>query len=127
LRRALQVLWALPTSLVGVLLAVLGGATPYRLVQGELWQWRAQRGFWAWLNRRSFIATTMGNVSIFSPDWVDDTITQKHEAVHVAQAYRWGPLFLFVYLAQWALVGFEYSAIPLEQEAYSRQRDEWPL
>jgi hypothetical protein len=120
---ALKILWASPTSLVGLVLAFLLGAFPKRIIRGQVLQFEARWGFWKWLNGRGFVATTFANVSILSPVYIYDLPTQRHEAVHTAQAYVWGPLFLPVYLAQWVAVGFKYGAIPWEQQAYARQSE----
>jgi hypothetical protein len=93
LRRARQMLWASPTTLVGLVLAFLLGAFPKRVIRGQVLQFEARWGFWKWLNGRGFVATTFGNVSILSPVYIYDLPTQRHEAVHTAQAYVWGPTF----------------------------------
>lgn len=135
MRRALLLLgalWSGPTTLLGVLLAGLLGATPYRFIRGGVWQWRSRWGFWRWLHASDFTATTFGLVTVVSPALADDETTQKHEAVHTFQAFVCGPLFLPVYglLSLWALArGLDvYRGNPFEVAAYKRQSGPgWPI
>lgn len=127
----IKIAWAAPTSLIGLLMALLG-AKPYRVIRGQVWQWRSSWGLWAWLNGKNFIATTLGNISIVSPDWIDNETTQKHEAIHTAQAYILGPLFLPFY-AICSLVtkmngGDLYWDNALEDYAYRHESDDsWAI
>jgi len=126
--RALAILWALPTTLVGLLLLALARATGGRaaLVDGVL---EAHGG----LVRRALmrlplacggdVAVTLGHVVLGTSASVLDA-TRAHERVHVAQCERWGPFFLPAYAIA-SLVARLRGADPylgnrFEREAFER-------
>lgn len=123
--RILGHIWALPTSLIGLVLAVFGGAMPYRFLPGGLWQWESAFGFWYWLHSRGFAATTFGHISLFGAKYLDNTVMQKHEGEHLEQAMRWGPLFLPAYgiasLWAWAHGGDIYADNAFEKAARAKE------
>ena len=97
--RALRYLWALPTSLPGLLVGVLTLATRGRVRRhaGVLEVWG---GFSRWLLESTPVrarAMTLGHVILGRDlDCLDDC--RDHEMVHVRQVERWGPFFLPAYL-----------------------------
>lgn len=127
--------WALPTSFLGLLVAILGGARPYALRPALCWHWVPWWGFWAWWYRPGsrWAAITLGHVSIFSDAQKDDAACVRHERVHTKQAWVLGPIFLpiycLMYLLEVRLVGEAdaYRNIPLEVAAYKAQStpDAW--
>jgi hypothetical protein len=103
--RLLKLLWALPCSLVGLVLAlaffvarararVVGGAFEVVLRPGA--------GALAWL---PFRCITFGHV-ILAIDGADLERLRAHEQVHVRQYERWGVLFFVLYAASsaWQLL-----------------------
>jgi hypothetical protein len=95
--RLLIFLWALPTTLVGVMAAipwVLSGAKT-RIAHGVL---EVHGGKIAlWFMRRGFAAIALGHVIMgFSASRLEQL--RPHEHVHVRQAERWGILFIPAYL-----------------------------
>ena len=126
--RLIIYLWVLPTSTVGLLLALFarisGGGC--RVVDGVL---EVHGGLAAWILRvvsSLFIrggasAITFGHVVVArSPDLLD--ATRAHERVHVRQAERWGPFFIPVYLIASLLAMIQgkraYMDNVFEREAY---------
>jgi hypothetical protein len=95
--RLLASLWALPVTLLGLLLAALLG-----LSAGLRWQWRAgvlellPRREPRWLRRLNIDAIALGELVIARNAALMQSL-RSHERVHVAQARRWGPLFLLAY------------------------------
>lgn len=111
LARLVGVLWALPLSLFGLVLALpirilhgridrVSGIVPALLVRGPL----ADR----LLQRHPFgpmAAMAVGHIVIARQHGLT-AHTLRHELEHVLQAARWGPVFPFAYLAAsaWALL-----------------------
>jgi hypothetical protein len=94
----LRYLWASPNTLIGLALALAGGGRP-RIFRGVL---EAHGPGIRWLLERvtpariSVQALTLGHVVLGrDPDALERT--RAHEAVHVLQYERWGPLFLPAY------------------------------
>lgn len=133
--QALGMLWASPTSLLGLILAILGGARPYTLRPAGAWWWVGAWGFWAWWYRPGsrWAAITFGNITIASEAYAVDAIVVRHERQHTLQAWVLGPLFLPVYGFMWLVealtIGAKgaYRQIPLEVAAYDKQNrpDAW--
>jgi hypothetical protein len=127
LRRVLVYLWALPTTLVGLLLAGVVLATGGRAawVAGVL----EARGGWIRRALRRFPfargggAVTLGHV-VLGTSRSALAATRSHERVHVAQCERWGPLFLpaYVALSLWALArgAHGYRDNRFEREAFEK-------
>jgi hypothetical protein len=125
LLRWARVLWAAPTSLIGLLLALaflLAGARVQRVdgvLEVALDRARPQAG----QTRRwplPFSAITFGHVVLgVSPQELDRL--RAHEHAHVRQCERWGPLFLPAYLLagawQWARGRSAYRDNPFEVAA----------
>lgn len=130
LARVLVRFWALPTTLVGLLLlgiAVITGGRATR-VDGVLEVFgglvgRAMESMGA--ARGGIAAVTLGHVVLgASPAVLSQT--RAHERVHVAQCERWGPLFLPAYLlaSGWAWVRGRdpYRDNRFEREAFAEER-----
>ena len=124
--RAFLYLWALPTTLLGLLFAppaLLAGGM--RVVDGVL---EIHGGLAAWFLRRCTLlpggasAMTLGHVVIARTEELHD-LTRAHERVHVRQCERWGPLFVPAYLLASLAVklrgGDAYRDNPFEREAYA--------
>jgi hypothetical protein len=93
-------LWMLPTSLLGLLLAVLGGARPYAVRPNGSWWWVGSHGIWGWFfTHEDRTATTIGGIVVVAPRRKDSPNVIAHEAIHVKQGRRWGPLFVPAYFA----------------------------
>ena len=125
-RAALVRLWALPTTLIGLLfaaLAVLTGGWAAR-VDGVL---EVHGG---WVRRllmglpigRHGCAVTLGHV-VIGTSRSTLAATRAHERVHVAQCERWGPLFLPAYgvasLWAWLRGRDAYRDNRFEREAFA--------
>ena len=123
--RLLQTLWALPVTLLGmvvVLMARSSGGVVQR-VEGVL---EAAGGWPAWVLQRGFpfsgpvAAITLGHGVVgLSLKALD--ATRIHERVHVRQFERWGVLLLVLYplagLLAWLRGGHPYRDNVFEQEA----------
>lgn len=121
--RALVVVWASPTTLVGALALGLAVVTGGRaaLVQGVL---EAHGGWLRWMLERlrpggGVAAVTLGHVvlGVSAPALA---ATRAHERVHVAQCERWGPLFLPAY-ALASLSALLRGRDPYRDNAFERE------
>lgn len=125
--------WAAPTTLIGLLLALAGGARPYALRPAGAWWWVGEWGFWGWWYRpgSQWGAITFGQITIANPSCADDPTVVRHERVHLLQAFVLGPLFLPAYgllsFLAWADGEDAYRGNPLEKWAYEKQSqpDSW--
>ena len=127
LQRAPALIWAVPTTLVGLLLLGLAVMTGGRasLVDGVL---EAHGGWLRWaltrlpVGRGGAAAVTLGHV-VLGIDPAALALTRAHERVHVAQCQRWGPFFLPAYAmaSLWALLrgGDAYRDNRFEREAFA--------
>ena len=124
--RPLAYLWALPTSLLGLLFV------PESLISGEV-RWidgvlevhgRLVRFFLTHctLLRGGASAMTLGHV-VLGRDRKLLEATRRHERVHVRQCERWGPLFIPAYLVACVVAflsgGRAYEDNPFEREAFA--------
>lgn len=126
LRRVTAVMWALPTTSLGLLMMIAALLTRgrVRLVGGVL---EVHGGVVAWglagLPLSRVAALTLGHV-VLGTDAVALETTRPHERVHVAQCERWGPYFLPAYALSslWALMrgGHPYHDNAFEREACAR-------
>jgi hypothetical protein len=123
--RWLLYLWALPTTMVGLLAVVptlvTGGSM--RCVRGCL---EIHGGFSTWfLGRFGASAMTLGHVIVATSEQAHHR-TREHERVHVRQVERWGPLFLPAYgiasLLAWWRGWDHYLDNRFEREAFNRSR-----
>lgn len=118
-------LWALPVTLLGMLvvLVVRSSGGVLQRVDGVL---EAAGGWPAWVLRRGFpfsgpvAAITLGHV-VVGVSLADLALTRAHERAHVRQFERWGTLMLVLYplagLFVWARGGNPYRDNPFEREA----------
>lgn len=118
-KRGWALLWASPTSVIGLILglALLPLGARARLVGGVLEIAALQQ---APKRRWPFAAITFGHV-IVGTHALELERLRAHERVHVQQNERWGPLFLPAYLLagawQWARGRNAYWDNPFEVEA----------
>lgn len=113
-------LWALPTTLIGFVLAFGGLCLPVETKGGAVWfRVATPLSPWAWWWAKRFSAITIGGCVITARPLDGDAI--RHELRHFAQARVFGPLFLPAYLALslWALIrgGRAYADNALEVDA----------
>jgi hypothetical protein len=125
LLRPLAWLWALPTTLLGLLLAALSLASGGRalLIAGAL---EVSGGCATFLLRRlspfagAVEALTLGHV-VVGRNAEALARWREHERAHVRQCERWGPLFVPAYLcaslAAWARGADPYLDNPFERAA----------
>lgn len=122
---AVRYLWAMPNTVLGLLLAALGIALGARghIVNGVLEVHGGLLGRWAACAPAAmrFSAMTLGHV-ILGTNSQALRLARQHEHVHVRQYERWGPMFLPAYLlsSAWqALRGRRfYRDNWFEREAY---------
>ena len=111
LRTVIGILWALPLSLLGLMLALpigivrghidkVSGAVPALLVRGRLGDHLLARHPFG-----PMAAMAIGHIIIARQHGLTPQ-TLAHELAHVRQAARWGALFPFAYLAAstWAVL-----------------------
>lgn len=123
--RPLRYLWALPVTLLGLLIALIarGSGGALQRVDGVV---EAVGGWPAWVLQRGFpfsgavAAITLGHVVV----GVSRTAlaqTRAHERAHVRQFERWGVLLLLLYplagLLAWGRGGHLYLDNCFEREA----------
>ena len=125
--RALKYLWALPTTSVGLVAALLTLATRGN-VQGREGCLECHGGFATWLLTKATPlegganAMTLGHVILGqSQESLDHS--REHEHVHVRQVERWGVFFFPAYLGVSAWLWMKgskdsYMENPFEKEAY---------
>jgi hypothetical protein len=97
----MRFLWALPNTLVGLPLLLIGILTGgrARVVEGVLEVWG---GALAFLLGRCVpiaggaLAMTLGHIVIGRSEHAME-LTRAHERVHVRQSERWGPFFIPAY------------------------------
>ena len=123
--RLLLALWALPVTVLGMVVVLMARCSggEVRRVEGVL---EASGGWPAWVLQRGFpfsgpvAAITLGHVVVgLSLEALD--ATRIHERVHVRQFERWGVLLLVLYplagLHAWLRGGCPYRDNVFEQEA----------
>jgi hypothetical protein len=126
--RVFQYLWALPTTVVGLVflpVALVSGGDA-RVVDGVLEiHGGAVRFLLAHctLLRGGVLALTLGHVVLGRDAWALE-FTRGHERIHVRQCERWGLFFIPAYLlASLAILvrgGHAYKDNPFEREAYKK-------
>lgn len=121
-------LWALPTTLLGLLFLPVALATGggMRCVSGIA---EVYGGAVAWFLRHCTLvnggasAMTLGHIVLgVDPDRLD--AVRAHELVHVRQCERWGPLFVPAYLltSLWALLRGRRPYLDNAFEIQARER-----
>lgn len=111
-------LWALPSSLPGLLAAVLHRGI-WQVHDGALVRFAARGPVSALLGRAGYRAITLGQVVL-----VRGTPSRgllAHEQLHVRQAERLGPAFGLLYLL--LRMSYGYRAHPLERAARAAAAD----
>lgn len=135
LLRAAAILWALPTTLVGLIPLALAAVTGGRVsrVEGVL----EAHGGWVRrvlmrlpIARGGGAALTLGHV-VLGTSASALVVTRAHERAHVAQCERWGPLFLPAYAAAslwaWLSGGDPYRDNRFERAAHAAAPAGGPL
>jgi hypothetical protein len=112
LLEALGFLWAMPNTLLGLVLGALTFQSP-RIHFGVIVFDRGPRGVTWLLRAMNRTAMTLGFV-IISVAPVEGRLL-AHERHHVRQSMLWGPLFVPVYLA--LAIPFGYRRHPMERAA----------
>jgi hypothetical protein len=112
LLEALGFLWAMPNTLLGLVLGALTFQSP-RIHGGVIVFDRGPRGVTWLLRAMNRTAMTLGFV-IISAAPVEGGLL-AHERHHVRQSMLWGPLFVPVYLA--LAIPFGYRRHPMERAA----------
>jgi len=116
--RALKMLWALPNTLIGLLLGFLSFAWPRWDERGAL-IFESDRGFRKLHSKANYIAITLGNVIVTDPNPSEETM--RHEFAHVRQYETWGLFFALGYAFHWVKLWLErkdpYGDNPFEREA----------
>ena len=117
--------WAAPTTLIGLIGAVL--ADHIEVVDGVIEGYGPQigRAFDLVAPHRSIVAMTLGHVVLARSRAALDA-TRAHERVHVRQCERWGPFFIPAYFAGSLIATLRgrhyYFDNPFEREASSGSR-----
>jgi hypothetical protein len=130
IRRLPALVWALPTTCVGLLLMGVALATRGRVrrVAGvlEVHGGLIGRALARIPLESGVAAITLGHV-VLGTDAAALAATREHERVHVSQCERWGPFFLPAYLGSslWALVrgAHPYRDNWFERRAYAGAGD----
>lgn len=117
-RHLWRYLWALPNTLLGLLLGLLSFRLP-RADEGILLFEGPARGFLWVLSRMRREAVTFGHV-VLSAVPLRGAL-RRHEMAHVRQYERWGPAFIPVYLGLWLVRG--YRRHPLELAAIREESE----
>jgi hypothetical protein len=112
LLEGLGFVWAMPNTLLGLVLGALTFQTP-RIHGGAIVFDRGPRGVTWMLRAMNRTAMTLGFV-IVSAAPVEGRLL-AHERHHVRQSMQWGPLFVPVYLA--LAIPFGYRRHPMERAA----------
>ena len=127
--RLLAMIWALPYTLLGLIVGVGGLCSGGRVrVHGCVIEFHG--GGVRWLLERFFhgegaMALTLGH-TILGQTAAALEIARDHELVHVRQFERWGPLmgpaYLGCSLALWLAGRRPYRDNPFERQAYGQER-----
>jgi len=129
----MRYLWALPVTLLGVLIALVarGSGGTLQWVEGAL---EVAGGWPAWILRCGFpfsgpvAALTLGHV-VVGVSSGSLTATRTHERAHVRQFERWGVLLLVLYplagLIAWLRGGDPYRDNLFERGARATELAEW--
>lgn len=124
-------IWCFPLTLIGLVLAFLGGAWPYKLRPAGVIQFRDRFGLWEkFFSERHYYGLTIGAVSIFAddPTVLDNPIFLRHERQHTYQAFVLGILFPFFYFGAMLYEELRHDPDPyrddwFEAQAYRDQAD----
>lgn len=119
LSRVFAYLWAAPVTLAGLVAAAAGGGGRIALRDGMLVVSGVGGLTGRALRLRGFTAITLGHVVLAREE--PSPALLAHEAVHVRQAERLGPLIAPVYLGLMAVYG--YRRHPMERAARLAQAE----
>jgi hypothetical protein len=115
LGRAVAAIWAAPLTVVGLLMAAAAGRPPRWSAEHRCWIVEAVRGpSGVALRAVGAEANAIGQV-VLSRSVTSTPALLAHEAVHVRQAERFGPLLFPLYL--WLGARYGYRDHPLERAA----------
>jgi hypothetical protein len=119
-------IWALPTTLIGFVLAFGGLCVPFAFQGGAVWFRVTKYSPWGLWWAKRFSAITFGGCVITARGILEEHMV-RHELRHFFQARLLGPLFLPMYLASSALALFvgrdAYLDNPFERDAYAAEGD----
>jgi len=121
----LGIIWALPYTLLGLAIGVVGLCTGGRgRIRGrtiEFYEGGTKRFVTCLPHGQFTMAFTLGHTILGQTDAALD-ICRDHEMVHVRQFERWGPLmgpaYLLSSLYMWLIGRRPYRDNPFEREAY---------
>ena len=126
----LKILWALPNTLLGLIIGVIGIATGGSCQRrGRVLEFYG--GGVKWMIHRLpggqfTLALTLGHVVLGQTAAALD-ISRGHELIHVAQYERWGPFFLPAYVIAGCIAALRgqrfYRDNPFEREAYDADEE----
>jgi hypothetical protein len=123
LTRLLRYAWAVPYTLLGLLLAavavLLGGEARMHHGVLEVYGGRAGAALSRLPHRFAFSAMTLGHV-ILAVDRSALAQLRRHERVHVRQYERWGPLFVPAYVLS-SLLQLLRGRNPYRENHFERQ------
>jgi hypothetical protein len=125
--RFLAILWALPYTLLGLLIGMAGICTGgHARIRGPVVEFYggAVKEFLCILPDGQFtLAFTLGHTILGQTDAALD-ISRDHEMVHVRQYERWGPFmgpaYLMCSLVLWIMGRRPYFDNPFERSAYGK-------
>ncbi|MCR9201750.1 MAG: hypothetical protein NXI04_24150 [Planctomycetaceae bacterium] len=127
-RQLLAFLWALPYTLVGVSIGVMGLCTRGHVRRrGRVLEFYGGGTKW-FVNRlpdgQFVLALTLGHTIIGQTEASLD-VARKHELVHVRQYEVWGPLmgpaYLLASVWMWVAGRDPYTDNPFERQAYEAE------
>ena len=125
--KSLYILWVLPTTLLGILIFLLGGGVPVKIKNGIWWwtvKWGLLKKFWA----PKYSGMTIGHCVILVDEKELDILVSiiiAHESIHVYQDEKWGPTLKIPYLIASVIAVIKgkhyYYGNVFEEEAYNLQ------
>jgi hypothetical protein len=127
--RLLALLWALPYTLLGACLGVIGLCTGGRArLRGRVIEFYGGGVQWFLQRFLRAMALTLGHTVLGQSGAALD-IARNHELVHVRQFERWGPLMGPAYvgcsLVLWLLGRRPYYDNPFERQAFEETGGPW--
>ncbi len=127
--KTLQYIWALPVTLVGLIVAVFGGSTLTK-IHGVAMVFVVKPGglIDRFFRSGRFDGLTIGACIFIADAWyLRYSRLMAHEYRHVMQVMTWGPLFPVLYygswLVAWARGGHYYEDCWFERDARRAELD----